>query len=51
MARRPRRHESGRCRGLTPVDTAVFYFLHGSGVKNYVNTAASNGCPDLGQSG
>ncbi|RNM10999.1 ABC transporter substrate-binding protein, partial [Nocardioides pocheonensis] len=31
-----------------PVDTAIFYFLHGSGVKNYMNTAASNGFPDLG---
>jgi peptide/nickel transport system substrate-binding protein len=31
-----------------PVDTAIFYFLHGSGVKNYMNTAASNGFVDLG---
>jgi len=31
-----------------PIDTAIFYFLHGSGVKNYMNTAASNGYPDLG---
>jgi peptide/nickel transport system substrate-binding protein len=31
-----------------PVDTAIFYFLHGSGVKGYMNTAASNGFPDLG---
>jgi len=31
-----------------PIDTAIFYFLHGSGIKNYMNTAASNGYPDLG---
>jgi peptide/nickel transport system substrate-binding protein len=34
-----------------PVDNAIFYFLHGSGVKNYANTAASNGFPDLGPIG
>jgi len=34
-----------------PVDNAIFYFLHGSGVKNYLNTAASNGFPDLGPIG
>ena len=34
-----------------PIDTAIFYFLRGSGVKNYMNTAASNGYPDLGPIG
>jgi peptide/nickel transport system substrate-binding protein len=34
-----------------PVDNAIFYFLRGSGVKNYMNTAASNGFPDLGPIG
>jgi peptide/nickel transport system substrate-binding protein len=34
-----------------PIDTAIFYFLHGSEVKGYVNTAASNGFPDLGPIG
>ncbi|MGY2877116.1 peptide/nickel transport system substrate-binding protein [Marmoricola sp. URHA0025 HA25] len=34
-----------------PIDTAVFYFVHGSGVKGFVNTAASNGYPDLGPIG
>jgi hypothetical protein len=34
-----------------PIDTAVFYFLHGSGVENYLNTAASNGFADLGPIG
>lgn len=31
-----------------PIDNAIFYFLRGSGVKNYMNTPASNGFPDLG---
>jgi len=33
------------------VDNAIFYFLRGSGVKNFANTAASNGFPDLGPIG
>lgn len=31
-----------------PIDTAVFYMIHGSKVMNYTTTAASNGYPDLG---
>jgi peptide/nickel transport system substrate-binding protein len=31
-----------------PVDIPVFYMIHGSKVMNYINTAASNGYPDLG---
>jgi peptide/nickel transport system substrate-binding protein len=34
-----------------PLDTLVFYFLHGSEVTGYVNTAASNWYPDLGAIG
>jgi peptide/nickel transport system substrate-binding protein len=34
-----------------PVDTAVFYMLRGSNVTGYMNTAASNGYPDLGPIG
>jgi len=34
-----------------PVDTAVFYMLRGSNVTGYINTAASNGYPDLGPIG
>ena len=34
-----------------PVDTAVFYMLRGSDVTGYLNTAASNGYPDLGPIG
>jgi len=34
-----------------PIDTAIFYFLRGSNVTGYLNTAASNGFPDLGPIG
>jgi len=34
-----------------PIDTAVFYMLRGSDVTGYLNTAASNGYPDLGPIG
>jgi peptide/nickel transport system substrate-binding protein len=34
-----------------PLDTPVFYFLRGSDVTGYTNTAASNGYPDLGAIG
>jgi peptide/nickel transport system substrate-binding protein len=34
-----------------PIDTAVFYMLRGSDVTGYMNTAASNGYPDLGPIG
>jgi peptide/nickel transport system substrate-binding protein len=34
-----------------PIDTAIFYFLRGSKVTGYINTAASNGFPDLGPIG
>jgi peptide/nickel transport system substrate-binding protein len=34
-----------------PVDTAIFYMLRGSNVTGYLNTAASNGYPDLGPIG
>jgi peptide/nickel transport system substrate-binding protein len=34
-----------------PLDTAVFYLLHGSDVTGYLSTAASNGSPDLGAIG
>jgi D-alanine-D-alanine ligase len=34
-----------------PVDTAIFYMLRGSNVTGYLNTAASNGYPDLGSIG
>ena len=31
-----------------PLDTTKFYFLHGSNVENYVNSAGTNGYADLG---
>ena len=34
-----------------PIDTAIFYFLRGSNITGYTNTAASNGYPDLGPIG
>jgi peptide/nickel transport system substrate-binding protein len=34
-----------------PTDTAIFYMLRGSDVTGYMNTAASNGYPDLGPIG
>ena len=34
-----------------PIDTAIFYMLRGSDVTGYMNTAASNGYPDLGPIG
>jgi len=34
-----------------PIDTSIFYMLRGSNVTGYMNTAASNGYPDLGPIG
>jgi peptide/nickel transport system substrate-binding protein len=31
-----------------PLDTSMFYFLHGSNIENYVNAASTSGYPDLG---
>ena len=34
-----------------PLDNTSFPRLHGSKVANYIETASSNGYPDLGQIG
>jgi peptide/nickel transport system substrate-binding protein len=34
-----------------PLDNVSFARLHGSGVTNYVESASTNGYPDLGQLG
>jgi peptide/nickel transport system substrate-binding protein len=31
-----------------PLDTSMFYFLHGSNIENYVNASSTSGYADLG---